>query len=68
MHEYSLSQSEFLHWHEIDPVLALSHLLVEKIGDIHITLIDEYQVTPEQIYKRHVNNNDMYLFSLLHLM
>lgn len=37
--DYSLSLSEFLYWHEIDPVLALSHLLVEKIKPIHIRRI-----------------------------
>lgn len=68
MKEYSLSLSEFLHWYEIDPVLALSHLLVEKVSKIHITRIEEYQVTPDEIYEMHINNPDMFLFGLLHLM
>ncbi|MEK4006073.1 hypothetical protein [Paenibacillus sp. FSL H3-0333] len=68
MREYKLSLSEFVGWFKVDPVGALTHLLVEKIGEIHMRRIEEYQVTPEQIYERHANNKEMYLFGLLHLM
>lgn len=68
MREYRLSLMEFVEWFENDPMSALSHLLVEKIGTIHMRRIQQYKVSPEEMYKRHVKNSNMCLFGLLHLM
>lgn len=64
MSDYKLSVREFVEWFEVDPVGALSHLLVEIIKPIHIDRIKQYQITPEEIYNRHANNKDVHLFGL----
>jgi hypothetical protein len=68
MKEYRLSLTEFVKLFEVDPVGALSHLLVEKIKPIHIIRIKEYSVSPNQIYETHLKYPTEFLFGLLHRM
>ncbi|GGF76620.1 hypothetical protein GCM10010912_22170 [Paenibacillus albidus] len=63
--ENKLSLTEFVKRFEVDPVGALSHLLVEKIKPIHVKRINEYIATPEQIYELHTEYPEMHLFGLL---
>ncbi|MNC19798.1 hypothetical protein D3C75_677370 [compost metagenome] len=65
MKKTKVSMYEFVNQFKIDPIAALSNLLVERIAPIHIRIVNERKVTAERIYELHQQYPHEYLMGLL---